>query len=64
MVKPARDMRGYGEHPPHARSGNARIAVQFVLNYEEAVRTACCTATSTRKPSSDIIGAAPIVTGT
>ena len=31
-----RDMRGYGEHPPHARwPGNARVAVQFVLNYEE-----------------------------
>jgi len=31
-----RDMRGYGEHPPHAKwPGNARVAVQFVLNYEE-----------------------------
>lgn len=31
-----RDMVGYGEHPPHARwPGNARVAVQFVLNYEE-----------------------------
>lgn len=31
-----RDMRGYGEHPPHPRwPGDARIAVQFVLNYEE-----------------------------
>jgi len=31
-----RDMRGHGEHPPHARwPGNARVAVQFVLNYEE-----------------------------
>lgn len=31
-----RDMRGYGEHPPHAQwPGNARVAVQFVLNYEE-----------------------------
>ena len=31
-----RDMVGYGRHPPHAQwPGNARIAVQFVLNYEE-----------------------------
>jgi putative urate catabolism protein len=31
-----RDLVGYGRHPPHARwPGNARIAVQFVLNYEE-----------------------------
>lgn len=31
-----RDYRGYGENPPHANwPGGARIAVQFVLNYEE-----------------------------
>lgn len=31
-----RDMIGYGRNPPHARwPGGARIAVQFVLNYEE-----------------------------
>ncbi len=31
-----RDLHGYGRQPPHARwPGNARIAVQFVLNYEE-----------------------------
>jgi putative urate catabolism protein len=31
-----RDMIGYGNHPPHADwPGNARIALQFVLNYEE-----------------------------
>ncbi|HZN85857.1 MAG TPA: allantoinase, partial [Burkholderiales bacterium] len=31
-----RDLRGHGRHPPHARwPGNARIALQFVLNYEE-----------------------------
>jgi putative urate catabolism protein len=31
-----RDLVGYGRHPPHARwPGNARVAVQFVLNYEE-----------------------------
>ncbi len=31
-----RDLIGYGQHVPHARwPGGARIAVQFVLNYEE-----------------------------
>jgi len=31
-----RDLAGYGRHPPHARwPGDARVAVQFVLNYEE-----------------------------
>ncbi|MEQ1660253.1 MAG: polysaccharide deacetylase family protein, partial [Hylemonella sp.] len=31
-----RDLVGYGRHMPHARwPGGARIAVQFVLNYEE-----------------------------
>jgi allantoinase len=31
-----RDLVGYGQHPPHPKWPNgARIAVQFVLNYEE-----------------------------
>ena len=31
-----RDLVGYGRHPPHAEwLGKARIALQFVLNYEE-----------------------------
>src|ERR1700741_2681738 len=31
-----RDLVGYGRNPPHARwPDGARIAVQFVLNYEE-----------------------------
>jgi putative urate catabolism protein len=31
-----RDLAGYGRNPPHARwPGYARVAVQFVLNYEE-----------------------------
>jgi allantoinase len=31
-----RDLVGYGRNPPHAQwPGQARIAVQFVLNYEE-----------------------------
>ena len=31
-----RDLAGYGSNPPHAQwPGKARIAVQFVLNFEE-----------------------------
>jgi len=31
-----RDLRGYGRNPPHPHwPGDARVAVQFVLNYEE-----------------------------
>ena len=36
MTAYPRDLVGYGRSPPHARwPGNARVAVQFVLNYEE-----------------------------
>jgi putative urate catabolism protein len=32
----SRDLAGYGANPPHAQwPGNARVALQFVLNYEE-----------------------------
>ena len=35
-LKTERDFIGYGGRPPHAAwPGNARIAIQFVLNYEE-----------------------------
>ena len=31
-----RDLRGHGRHPPHAQwPGGARVALQFVLNFEE-----------------------------
>jgi putative urate catabolism protein len=39
MTTPARyprDLRGHGRHPPHPQwPGKARVALQFVLNYEE-----------------------------
>ena len=36
MTRYPRDMRGYGAHAPHpAWPNDAKIAVQFVLNYEE-----------------------------
>ena len=35
-----RDLVGYGRNPPHAQwPGHARIAVQFVLNYEEGAES-------------------------
>ena len=35
-----RDLAGYGRNPPHAHwPGDARIAVQFVLNYEEGAES-------------------------
>jgi len=36
----ARDLVGYGSHPPHPRwPGDARVAVQFVLNIEEGAES-------------------------
>ncbi|MCW5868031.1 MAG: allantoinase PuuE [Candidatus Eremiobacteraeota bacterium] len=36
MSSDPRDYVGYGQHPPHPKwPGNARVAVQVVLNYEE-----------------------------
>lgn len=35
-----RNLRGYGRHPPQAQwPGQARVAVQFVLNYEEGAES-------------------------
>ena len=37
-----RDLVGYGRHPPNAEwPGGAKIAVSFVINYEEVSRHAC-----------------------
>lgn len=39
-----RDMIGYGRTPPHAQwPGDARIALQFVINYEEGAENSSCT---------------------
>ena len=36
MKQPPRDYIGYGQHPPHANWPNkAKLAIQFVINYEE-----------------------------
>ena len=56
-----RDLVGYGRNPPDPRwPGGARIAVQFVLNYEEGARATSCTATPASEAFlSEIIGAQP-----
>lgn len=55
-----RDLRGYAGDPPHARwPGNARIAVQFVLNYEEGAENHVLHGDAgSEQFLSDIIGAA------
>ncbi len=57
-----RDLVGYGERPPHARwPGEARIAVQFVVNYEEGgERSILHGDPESEAFLSDISGAAPI----
>lgn len=55
-----RDLAGYGRQPPHARwPGRARIAVQFVLNYEEGGENCVLHGDRTSEQFlSEIIGAA------
>lgn len=56
-----RDMVGYGRTPPHAHwPGAARVAVQFVLNYEEGAENAVLHGDPASETFlSEIIGAAP-----
>lgn len=56
-----RDLIGYGRHPPQANwPGHARLAVQFVLNYEEGGEHCVLHGDATSETFlSDIIGAAP-----
>jgi putative urate catabolism protein len=58
-----RDLTGYGEHPPHPNwPGNARIAVQFVLNYEEGGENCVLHGDAASETFlSEIIGAQPFV---
>ncbi len=54
-----RDLVGYGRRPPHARwPGNARVAVQFVLNHEEGAENSVLDGDAASETFlSDIIGA-------
>ncbi len=56
-----RDMRGYGRTPPHARwPGGARVAVQFVLNYEEGAESSILHGDPASEAFlSEIVGAQP-----
>jgi len=54
-----RDMIGYGANPPNAKWPNqARIAVQFVINYEEGGENCVLHGdTASEKFLSEIVGA-------
>jgi putative urate catabolism protein len=56
-----RDLIGYGRAPPHARwPGKARVAVQFVVNYEEGGERAILHGDATSEAFlSDVLGAQP-----
>lgn len=56
-----RDLVGYGRHPPDPRwPGGARVAVQFVLNYEEGGERSILHGDATSEAFlSDVLGAAP-----
>ena len=58
-----RDMLGYGQHPPHPLwPNNSRIAVQFVINYEEGGENCILHGDPTSETFlSEIIGAPPFV---
>lgn len=57
----ARDLRGYGRNPPDPRwPGGARIAVQFVVNYEEGGENSILHGDPASEAFlSEIVGAAP-----
>lgn len=57
-----RDLIGYGPHPPHARwPNNARLAVQFVINYEEGAENCVLHGDAASEAFlSEIVGASPI----
>jgi putative urate catabolism protein len=57
-----RDLRGYGQHPPDpVWPDNARIAVQFVVNYEEGAENCVLHGDSASEAFlSEIVGAEPV----
>lgn len=61
MTRYTRDMRGYGPTPPNPQwPGNAKVAVQFVLNYEEGAENCVLHGDDASEAFlSDIPGAAP-----
>ena len=61
MTRYTRDMRGHGPTPPHPQwPGDAKVAVQFVLNYEEGAENCVLHGDDASEAFlSDIPGAAP-----
>jgi putative urate catabolism protein len=57
-----RDMRGYGSSPPHPQwPGEARLALQFVVNYEEGAENSILHGDSASEAFlSEIVGAQPL----
>ena len=62
MTEYPRDLRGYGANPPAAEwPGGARLAVQFVINYEEGGENCVLHGDAASEAFlSEIVGAAPI----
>ena len=59
-----RDLIGYGAEPPHPRwPGNARIAVNFVVNYEEGAEYSLLNGDNRPETILSEVGAAPPVLG-
>src|SRR5258706_9971243 len=58
-----RNLIGYGRNPPHARwPGGARVALQFVLNYEEGAENSVLHGDPASEIFlSEIVGAQPFV---
>ena len=56
-----RNFKGYGKNPPHPKwPGNAKIAVQFVINYEEGAENCVLNGDQGSETFlSEIIGASP-----
>jgi putative urate catabolism protein len=56
-----RDLAGYGRNPPHPRwPGDARICIQFVINYEEGGERSILHGDATSEAFlSDVLGAQP-----
>lgn len=63
MSKPnyPRDLRGYGQTPPHPQwPGDARVAIQFVINYEEGAENCILHGDEASEAFlSEIVGATP-----
>lgn len=59
-----RDLTGYGAEPPHPRwPGNARIAVNFVVNYEEGAEYSILNGDDRPETILSEVGAGPAVKG-